>query len=363
MGSGRSESMRFIHTADIHLGAAPDKGSPWSGKREQEIRESFYRLLDLANDEGIELLLIAGDLFHRPPLKRELKELNYRFESMFQTRVVMMPGNHDFLGPASNYNGFEWADNVTFFGKESMQRKHFPKWDLWVYGLGYCHREIKKPLYDHVRPGDEPGTHILLAHGGDEKHIPIDFKQLCAAGFDYAALGHIHKPQVIVPDRIAYSGSLEPTDRLDVGQRGYILGEIEDTLHPQVSTQFCPFSVREYKNIRIPSDVDMTLGKLEETLKRLIGSEGSQHIYNICLQGFRDPDIRFDEDVLMKLGNIASVKDETLPWFDFDQLYADNRDNLIGRFIGKVREMPMDDKRRQQILTVGIQALYSQEDR
>ena len=176
--------MRFIHTADIHLGAAPDKGSPWSGKREQEIRESFYRLLDLANEEGIELLLIAGDLFHRPPLKRELKELNYRFESMFQTRVVMMPGNHDFLGPASNYNGFEWADNVTFFGKESMQRKHFPKWELWVYGLGYCHREIKKPLYDHVRPGDEPGTHNHRAHGGDEKQIPIDIKQLCAAGFD-----------------------------------------------------------------------------------------------------------------------------------------------------------------------------------
>ena len=36
--------MRFIHMADIHLGAVPDKGKPWSAKRAEEIETTFYRL-------------------------------------------------------------------------------------------------------------------------------------------------------------------------------------------------------------------------------------------------------------------------------------------------------------------------------
>lgn len=355
--------MRFIHTADIHLGAVPDKGRAWSEKRGQEIKDSFYRLLDQAVKDDIDLLLIAGDLFHRSPLKRELKEVNYRFESMPRAQVVLMAGNHDYMGPASGYNGFEWADNVTFFGEESLSRKYFPQWDLWVYGLGYAHREIKTPLYDQARPGKERGTHILLAHGGDEKHIPIHFRQLAAAGFDYVALGHIHKPQSLVKDRMAYAGSLEPTDRLDVGPRGYILGEIPDTSAPETSIRFVPFCGREYKNIQIPSDLDMTLGRLEDILRQRINEEGCQHMYSVVLTGFRDPDMRFDEEPLKKLGRIVSLRDETLPWFDIDRLYADNKDNLIGRFIGKTREMPMDARRRQKILTLGLLALRARESR
>lgn len=36
--------MRFIHLADVHLGAVPDRGCPWSDKRENEIWETFHRI-------------------------------------------------------------------------------------------------------------------------------------------------------------------------------------------------------------------------------------------------------------------------------------------------------------------------------
>lgn len=42
---------------------------------------------------------------------------------------------------------------------------------------------------------------ILLAHGGDEKHIPIKSSQIMTLGYDYAAFGHIHKPQMLVENR------------------------------------------------------------------------------------------------------------------------------------------------------------------
>ena len=65
--------MRFIHIADVHLGMQPDAGFPWSEERGEAIWESFRRIIRLAGREKTDFLLIAGDLFQRQPLLRELK--------------------------------------------------------------------------------------------------------------------------------------------------------------------------------------------------------------------------------------------------------------------------------------------------
>ena len=67
------QKMRFIHAADIHLGAQPEKGLPWAAKRGEEIWETFRRLVAYAEQEKVDFLFIAGDLFHRQPLLKELK--------------------------------------------------------------------------------------------------------------------------------------------------------------------------------------------------------------------------------------------------------------------------------------------------
>ena len=59
-----------------------------------------------------------------------------------------------------------------------------------------------------------------MAHGGDEKHIPIHWETLARAGFDYVALGHIHKPWLSADGRMAYCGALEPVDKNDEGPHG-----------------------------------------------------------------------------------------------------------------------------------------------
>ena len=346
--------MRFIHMADIHLGAVPDRGRPWAEKRSEEIESTFYRLLEEAGKQGIDLILIAGDIFHRPPLKRDLKELNYRLESAAPAKVVMMAGNHDFIGEGSNYRGFQWAENVHFFDREAMDRFYLEDIHTWIYGLSYEHREIRTPLYDGVFPVEQPGYHILLAHGGDEKHVPIQKKQLMAAGFDYVALGHIHKPEII-SGGMAYAGALEPIDRLDTGAHGYIYGEITEE---GTRIQFCPAACREYKDLILESDTDMTGGEMENWLSQQIQIEGPENLYNVILKGYRDADIVYDTERLGHQENVVSVKDETLPWFDFERIYNDNADNLIGLFIKKVYQMPMDEARRGKILSYGLQAMY-----
>ena len=64
--------MRFIHIADIHLGADPYIGSSRKEKREKEIWTSLERVLEVCESKHVEMLLIAGDLFHRQPLNEVL---------------------------------------------------------------------------------------------------------------------------------------------------------------------------------------------------------------------------------------------------------------------------------------------------
>src|SRR5699024_12122873 len=72
--------MKFIHIADVHLGAQPDAGRAYSKERPRELWDALERVLDVCEEEQTDLLLIAGYLFHRQPLLRELKELDYRSE-------------------------------------------------------------------------------------------------------------------------------------------------------------------------------------------------------------------------------------------------------------------------------------------
>ena len=94
--------MKFIHIADVHLGAQPE-AAVYSQSRGRELWESFEKILGVCEDERTDLLLIAGDLFHRQPLVRELKEVNYLFSELTATKVVLIAGNHDHLQKDSNY--------------------------------------------------------------------------------------------------------------------------------------------------------------------------------------------------------------------------------------------------------------------
>ena len=107
--------MKFIHTADIHLGAEPDAGSSYTAKRPEELWNSFERLLNICEEEQTDLLLIAGDLFHRQPLLRELKELDYLFSRLTHTQVVLMAGYHDYLKSTSYYRNYKWQGPVHMF--------------------------------------------------------------------------------------------------------------------------------------------------------------------------------------------------------------------------------------------------------
>ena len=345
--------IRFIHLADVHLGAVPDRGCPWSHEREEEIWETFRRVIASVRRDPVDLLFIAGDLFHRQPLLKELKEVNYLFSTIPETRVFLMAGNHDYIKRNSFYRGFAWEPNVTFFDSEKMSCAYIEELQTFVYGMSYEHQEIKEPLYDSWMPEQEPGFHVLLAHGGDEKHIPMDAKKILSSGFTYLALGHIHKPQAMVRGKALYPGALEPIDRNDTGDHGYIEGSYDNG---RMRLKFVPFASRSYQNLLLTLDETSTQYSLEEMLKGEILKRGGKNIYRLILRGRRAPEFILLTERLKKLGNIVEVLDESRPAYNLEELYRKYTGTLIGNYIGYFmgRELTVVE---EKALYHGLQAL------
>ena len=65
--------MKFIHTGDIHWGMSPDSDKPWSRERARDIRDTFAAIIEKTRKTGADCLFIAGDLFHRQPLQKDLR--------------------------------------------------------------------------------------------------------------------------------------------------------------------------------------------------------------------------------------------------------------------------------------------------
>ncbi len=348
--------MKFIHIADVHIGAKPDAGFPWSEERGKEILESFAYIIDKCNEEEIDLLFIAGDLFHKQPLIRELKEVNYYFSKLHKTQVVIIVGNHDFVSPRSNYKGFLWNDNVHILLEEDLDSVYFEEINTEVYGFSYHTREITEPRFHKIRPGCEERINILLGHGGSLKNIPFDKKILETLGFDYIALGHIHKPQML-SDRIAYPGSLEPIDKNEDGERGYIFGEISKNETSEISLTFIPNSRRKYIKISLEVNGNTTNGTISDQIKKEINNWGMEHIYVFTLTGNRDKDVKFHTEDFLRLGNIVEVIDDTKPDYDFNHLQTENEDNIIGLYIKKITEHEGDTLMIDKALYYGMEAL------
>ncbi len=269
--------------------------------------------------------------------------------------MVLIAGNHDYIKKDSHYRTFQWSENVYPLFQRKMKGVRFPEWKTAVYGFSYYEREITEPRYDNAKAPRLERYEILLAHGGDEKHIPIRREQLMTLGYEYVALGHIHRPQEVLDHYARYAGSLEPTDRNDLGVHGYVYGEIGEK---GVRTKFVPFAGRSYLPVTVQVTPEMTSEELRDFLREEIETRGSENIYKITLKGLRDPDISFAQigEKADVFGNILECTDETEPSYQFEKLMEQNKSNLLGKYIASFQN-PKQGSIKYEALCEGVRAL------
>lgn len=345
--------MKFIHIADVHLGMMPERKKGLGMMRKREIEETFQRVLLEAKQKKVDVLLISGDLYDQPPLLEDLKELNARLEALSPIKVVLIAGNHDCILESSPYERFEFANNVIFLKGKEIESVYVEELETTFWGLSYHQKEITAPLYDDLRPQGQ-GYHILVAHGGDENHIPIQYEDLKWSGFDYIALGHIHKPQVLVEDFMNYPGSLEPLDYTERGEHGYFLGEITEDGQ---QVEFIRAAKRMYDQIYIQVDETETLYSLSKRVEQEIETRGRDNFYEIYLLGYTPLSGNIQFEALEQDYFITQVVDKTKKNYDLERLFEENRENILGQFIDKMRNS--QDPMAKEAMEFGIEALLA----
>ncbi len=113
------------------------------------------------------------DLFHRQPLMKELKEVNYLFSTIPDTKVVLIAGNHDYLKRESCYRRFSWAENVFCLWGEQEPCVEFPNLGAAVYGISYDRKESLPPYITISGPRDASPWKSCWHMGGTGHIYPL----------------------------------------------------------------------------------------------------------------------------------------------------------------------------------------------
>ncbi|MBH5317005.1 DNA repair exonuclease [Paenibacillus sp. GSMTC-2017] len=240
-----SMPFRFIHAADIHL------DSPFRGLTKvpevvrAELTDATFaalkRLTDTAIAEKVDFIVIAGDLFDEADrsLRAQLAFLK-EWERLADNGITVFAihGNHDHLG--GKRAKLTLPSNVHIFGAEEMSyRPAFHRNGelvAYIYGMSYGERAVASNIAATYQTAPEAPYHIALLHanvGGDSGHdpyAPCTLEELARSGFDYWALGHIHKRQVLSEyPHVVYAGNTQGRNPKETGAKGCYIVDVIDS--------------------------------------------------------------------------------------------------------------------------------------
>ena len=226
--------MEFVHIADMHLDAQFKMLSDKNGIGEQrryDQRIIFKKIINYIKENNIRYLFISGDLYeHQTIRKSTIEYINDLFKEINETQIFITPGNHDPFLKNSYYNNFIWNDNVYIFTPE-LQKIETKEADIYGYGFGdfYC----SNLNLNNLKIDNHNKINILIIHGTldganleDMQYNSMSKKMLEEKGFNYIALGHIHKNNFTKNGKIIYPGSTIAMGFDELGEHGMVTGEI-----------------------------------------------------------------------------------------------------------------------------------------
>lgn len=353
--------IRILHTADWHL------GREFHRRDMTFLHEHFFDWLEeVVETRQIDLLLMAGDIYDRalPPVGA-VSLLNERLAQLARlTKVVMITGNHDSVGRMSHGSlmgpSLHLRSGTERLGEPVLIGEPFP---LAIYPIPYLdpvtmsgdfglddrsHEAILTAAVDRCRNdlASRPGTRaVAVAHAfiigsgtsDSERDIQVGGSEGVPAtvfdGFDYVALGHLHRPQEAA-DGVRYSGSPVPLSYSEVG-----IGEPKSVTVIELEAD----GETSAETIEVPQAV--TMARVSDTLENLVtGSryEGLRDTWlEVTVTDENRPDqpmerlrTRFDHVVSLR---VKAALAETESGFDPVLIEKLDPREIVGRFFEYVR--------------------------
>ena len=228
--------MIFLHTSDWHLGATGGERDLWDDQK-----YFIDAICGIVREKRVDAVLLAGDVYDRSvPAASAIGLYDYAMNRLcgeLGVKVLTIAGNHDSAERLASCAGLldkaglylqgaaqreprvvEFAASQVFFlpwMTEEKIKSLYPEERDGINGLTDAYRVAVNHMREKFIPGKH---HLLLSHAfitnaetsTSDRAAEIGFATQVPAsvfeGFDYVALGHIHKPQQVNPF-IRYSGS------------------------------------------------------------------------------------------------------------------------------------------------------------
>ena len=355
--------MKFIHMADMHFDSpfATLANKGFSDIRRLEQRNALKKIVEYIKENNIEYLFIAGDLYEQKEIRKSTIEfINNEFKKIPNTKIFIVPGNHDPFIKDSFYDKFDFFDNVYIF-KEKIGK--YEDNNIRIYGVGFTDfYQNENPLEKTDIIKDSKVT-ILLSHcdinGVKDKngfsYNPILLSKLKELDFDYAALGHIHNSKFIENEKIAYAGSTISQGFDELGDHGVIIGEINDK---KLTTRFFKVDDRIFTEVELNVDNLLSNEDIIEQINEMKLKE--KEMVKILLVGNRKFNIELKKILdLNQNKNIIKIKDKTKINIDLEKLSKQN--SLKGLFVKEVLKRydqnQISQEDLQEIIQLGLDAM------
>ena len=355
--------MKFVHIADMHFDTSFTTLTNKAGlgdTRRLDQRQAFNKIINYIKENKIPYLFIAGDFYEHEYIRQSTIEyINNLFKTISDTQIFISPGNHDPYLKNSFYNKFYWNENVHIF---ESKLSVFEQENIDIYGYGFDDFYYTNKDLENAQIKNKNKINILLAHGTlnasntlEKEYNPISEKLMLNKGFDYVALGHIHKLDYNSKNNqnIVYPGSTVSLGFDELGQHGMIVGNIEKN---SLQLEFVPIDNKQFEIKEIDVTEILDLDELATKINNIVFSENIY--YKVSLIGKRNFEIDlYKLNKLVINNNIIKIKDYTKMNYDLERL--SNENTLKGLFVKeilqKMNENPDDLETFENALEIGFE--------
>lgn len=227
--------MLIVHASDLHLdsplvGLEAYDGCPREALR-GATRRALANLVDIALEEQASLVLVAGDLYDGA--WRDHSTGLYFVSQMTRLRaadipVVVLRGNHDAESQITKH--IRLPDNVKELSTKAPETIVFERLGVAVHGQGFAVRDVREDLarkYPQAVPGHVNIGMLHTAMSGREGHepyAPTTLQVIEDRGYDYWALGHVHRHEIVSrAPFVVYPGNLQGRHIRETGPKGLVL--------------------------------------------------------------------------------------------------------------------------------------------
>jgi DNA repair exonuclease SbcCD nuclease subunit len=246
-------SFRFLHAADLHLdsplrGLDADAAAP-ARRIRQASRDALTRLVDLALEQQVDFLLVAGDLYDGDWQDfRTGHALVAAFARLTRAgiRIVAIRGNHD--ADSVLTRNLRLPEGATLLSHRRPETLRFEELGVAFHGQSFATRAVVENIA-RAYPLPLPGLFNIgllhtsaVGHAAHETYAPCSVEQLAGHGYDYWALGHVHERTVLHQDPwIVFPGNLQGRHINEPGAKGASLvtvraGRVAEVAHHALDT-------------------------------------------------------------------------------------------------------------------------------